>query len=106
MTRRTPTSLRPEQPESTLWHELARCRTASQAVKKLFYAPLREIKTQRRIRENKAKEFCSTCPVKGECLNYAVEHGITTGIWGGVREETLRSMVHNSRQPQRRLGNG
>lgn len=30
-----------------------------------------------------AKAVCSTCDVRGACLEYAVDHNITDGIWGG-----------------------
>jgi WhiB family redox-sensing transcriptional regulator len=31
-----------------------------------------------------AKTVCSRCIVRHECLNYALEHGIEHGIWGGA----------------------
>ena len=31
-----------------------------------------------------AKGICSTCPVKRECLNYALIGKEETGIWGGL----------------------
>lgn len=37
-----------------------------------------------------AKKVCSGCPVKEECLNYAVEHRGLGGIWGGLTEEDRR----------------
>lgn len=30
-----------------------------------------------------AKKFCETCPVKNDCLAYALKHNIEFGIWGG-----------------------
>lgn len=33
----------------------------------------------------KAKEICmSECPVRQECLDYALKHGEDHGIWGGI----------------------
>lgn len=32
----------------------------------------------------RGKAICETCPVKTECLDYAVEHRIRVGIWGGT----------------------
>ena len=38
----------------------------------------------------KAKRICNgtlkrkACPVKAECLDYAMRHGIKHGIWGGL----------------------
>jgi len=36
-----------------------------------------------------AKRICAVCPVRAQCLDYALSgadtwHGITTGIWGGT----------------------
>jgi WhiB family redox-sensing transcriptional regulator len=41
-----------------------------------------------------AKEICHGCPVKGECLSYAVTHQIGWGIWGG---RTARERAANRR---------
>jgi len=45
-----------------------------------------------------AKEVCATCPVKGECLDYAIEHHEHFGIWGGVSEKARRKIVAQRRQ--------
>jgi hypothetical protein len=42
-----------------------------------------------------AKKLCAVCPVKAECLTYAIKMNETDGIWGGL---TLRE--------RRRLGQG
>lgn len=31
-----------------------------------------------------AKRICGRCPVKQSCLDYAVEHQISYGVWGGL----------------------
>lgn len=28
-------------------------------------------------------DICPSCPVQQECLHYAHEHGVSTGVWGG-----------------------
>lgn len=33
---------------------------------------------------NQAKTVCNRCPVRPECLQYAREKNIKTGIWGGL----------------------
>lgn len=35
-------------------------------------------------RHNKPLEYCNNCPVKKDCLNYAVTEQIDHGIWGGM----------------------
>jgi WhiB family redox-sensing transcriptional regulator len=32
---------------------------------------------------SKAKEICHTCPVKSECLKFALENSMEFGVWGG-----------------------
>lgn len=39
-----------------------------------------------------AKSICSGCPVAGPCLNYALEHGETVGIWGQLSERQRREV--------------
>lgn len=39
-----------------------------------------------------AKQVCQVCPVRPECLAYALEHGIDGGIWGGRDEDQLRAL--------------
>ncbi|MGW4441990.1 WhiB family transcriptional regulator [Streptomyces sp. NPDC004682] len=31
-----------------------------------------------------AKELCGVCPVRRDCLNYALENDLTEGVWGGL----------------------
>jgi len=37
-----------------------------------------------------AKRICSTCDVRSECLEYALEHDERFGIWGGLSERERR----------------
>ncbi len=37
-----------------------------------------------------AKRICSICPVREECLEYALEHDERFGIWGGLSERERR----------------
>lgn len=30
-----------------------------------------------------AQRVCAACPVAAECLAFAVDHGISDGLWGG-----------------------
>ena len=37
-----------------------------------------------------AKKVCRNCPVRGECLTYAMDAPIDHGIWGGMTERERR----------------
>lgn len=39
-----------------------------------------------------AKRICSGCPVKTECLEYALENDERFGIWGGLSERERRKL--------------
>ena len=43
-----------------------------------------------------AKRICRDCPVRRECLSYAMEAPVDHGIWGGMTErERRRYRRHN-----------
>jgi WhiB family redox-sensing transcriptional regulator len=37
-----------------------------------------------------AKVVCATCPVRGECLAYALENSQLQGVWGGTSDAERR----------------
>jgi len=37
-----------------------------------------------------AKRICAACPVRDECLDYALRHDERFGIWGGLSERERR----------------
>ncbi len=41
---------------------------------------------------SRAKDVCCECPVKVDCLDFAMETNQDTGIWGGTSEEERRQM--------------
>lgn len=45
------------------------------------------------------KAVCDRCPVKKDCLDYALRYRIKDGTWGGVPEKELRVMI-NKRKPE------
>lgn len=61
------------------WRPWAACLSASS----LFF-PISETS------ETAAKRVCKGCPVRLECLAYAVSTGPDFGIWGGLNPEELR----------------
>ena len=39
-----------------------------------------------------ARRICARCAVRQPCLEYAISHGITHGIWGGLAERDRRAL--------------
>ena len=49
-----------------------------------------------------ARQICAGCPVRQPCLDYALSHGITHGIWGGLTERDRRPLrVHHTAAARR-----
>ncbi|MDQ3645502.1 MAG: WhiB family transcriptional regulator [Actinomycetota bacterium] len=66
------------------WREDAACLEYPAVV--FFGLDDNESPAERRAREDKAKEICSVCIVREECLEYALATRETYGIWGGLTE--------------------
>ena len=45
-----------------------------------------------------AKEICTRCPVRQECLSWALESGQETGVWGGLSEWERGELSGRERQ--------
>ena len=52
------------------------------------------------VRDQKA--VCRTCPVAAECLAYAMELPLCSGIWGGLSERERRRLRVGVRKPSTR----
>ncbi|UAJ78342.1 WhiB family transcriptional regulator [Leifsonia sp. ZF2019] len=39
-----------------------------------------------------AKKICTTCEVRAQCLQYALDNGETWGTWGGLNARELRKL--------------
>ena len=70
------------------WQSKAACRGACA---RLFFGPDGETEPERQVREGKARAVCASCPVRAECLDYALEHNVRYGIWGGLNEHERRA---------------
>ena len=42
------------------------------------------------LEHKEAKRICRDCPVRRECLNYAMHSTIDHGVWGGLTERERR----------------
>lgn len=73
------------------WQDSAACRGQPAAI---FFAPAHfERKEARALRERQAKAVCAACPVRKQCLSYALRIKEPHGIWGGFNELERRAMV-------------
>ena len=44
-----------------------------------------------------AIRLCAACPVRAQCLEYALAHRIDDGIWGGSSERERRRILQQRR---------
>ena len=45
-----------------------------------------------------ARRMCAGCPVRAECLEYALLHRIPQGVWGGASERERRRILRARRR--------
>jgi WhiB family redox-sensing transcriptional regulator len=43
-----------------------------------------------------AKQVCQACEVRAECLQYALDHNISFGVWGGLTDRERRRLTRNN----------
>lgn len=48
----------------------------------------------------RAKAVCASCPVRTECLAYALDAGLDNGIFGGMTEQERRSLIRSRRRAE------
>lgn len=46
-----------------------------------------------RVATANAKRVCNQCPVRSRCLEWSVETGQSTGVWGGLSEDERRQLL-------------
>ena len=69
------------------WRYSAACRDVDP---ELFYPAGTDGPALLRIAE--AKTVCAQCPVRAECLAWAMAHGEDYGVWGGLSEDERRTL--------------
>lgn len=65
------------------WQLQAACRNVDPEV---FFHPEGERGSQRRSRDEDAKQVCFSCPVLKECREHALAVREPYGVWGGMSE--------------------
>lgn len=48
-----------------------------------------------------AQRICRDCPVREECLEYALADGVGHGVWGGASERQRRRILSQRRASRR-----
>ncbi|OII63108.1 transcription factor WhiB [Streptomyces sp. CC53] len=56
------------------------------------------------MQAEEAKRICHGCPVRSECLRWALDTGQDHGIWGGTDEAERRTLRRRAARAQRRAG--
>jgi WhiB family redox-sensing transcriptional regulator len=46
--------------------------------------------------EYRAKAVCRACPVRFECLAYALKHRVEHGVWGGLTDRERRKVLNRT----------
>lgn len=76
-----------ETPEEYAWMLHARCRGARPT----------EFFPSDGLGVEAAQRVCVGCPVREECLEYALAHRIEHGVWGGASERERRRILRRRR---------
>lgn len=81
---------------TTEWQQHGRCRADDSSV---FFPPSTfEPKVEREAREAKAKAICAGCPVRAECLDWALTVREPHGVWGGRSESERKQLLAGRRR--------
>lgn len=76
------------------WSEQAACRGLDPKLADRLFFPGHANFTEMR----RAKAICADCPVRSDCLEFAVVTNQEHGIWGGTSERERRSIRRRRRR--------
>jgi WhiB family redox-sensing transcriptional regulator len=77
----------PQTPDEYTWMLHARCRGANPT----------EFFPSDGLGVEMAQRICTGCPVRVDCLEYALLHRIEHGVWGGASERERRRIIRRRR---------
>ena len=80
--------------ESADWTNRANCTDPS--INPDWFFPISEHDTS--LEQRAALSICQKCPVKIECLNYALEHWPLYGIWGGLKNKDIKQLAERKKE--------
>jgi WhiB family redox-sensing transcriptional regulator len=83
---------RAPEPSHSSWRDRAACRGTDPD---LFFPDRGES-------ADPARQICARCPARQPCLAYALDTGITHGIWGGLTERERRVLRAPRQRASRR----
>ena len=72
--------------EVRCWRDQAVCRDFVTAEYDPFFADTADLQAE-------AIAICATCPVRDDCLTFAVRTGQQYGIWGGQPQQIIRRLI-------------
>lgn len=78
-----------------MWQDEAECRNYDPEL----WFPVTNSPDRKRKYELEPKLICRSCPVRSECLTYALDAQEEYGIWGGLNEEERRELSSRGGRP-------
>jgi WhiB family transcriptional regulator, redox-sensing transcriptional regulator len=82
---------------ATDWRHRAKCRT-DKCDPELFFVAGRENSQAALLQIKEAKRVCQGCPVKSNCLQWALGTGQEHGVMGGMSAEERRALLRKARR--------
>lgn len=79
---------------SRRWMDNAAC---TEVAPDLFFADATDL-----VNTKLAKKVCVECPVKDQCLQYALENRMEFGVWGGLTVLERRSLLRKIKVPRKK----
>jgi len=80
------------------WDDQAACQSVDP---ELFFPAGQDTPSQDGV--NAAVRVCRGCPVRLQCLEFALETRLEYGVWGGLTEQERRSLRRSRQRKARRM---